>query len=233
MPGLGLVAKPGCNIGYRSDRGIVESTFKANRAERGKSVCDPDAKTNIVAKLTPLLDQLSDGRSHINRHQYGLESGVIYRNWVIEHDHHPVTSIAFKGAAILVYDPANRRMVFTQQSHHVFWIRALRETGKATQVAEQRGNFSAVAFELLLGPGSDDQIGYLRRKETSQSAYALDFTHLVRDALFKLLVQFVKIIEQSRILDGDDGLRGEILNQLDLLVAKRAHFGAVDDNCPN
>ena len=48
-----------------------------------------------------------------------------------------------------------------------------------------------MAFELLLGPGRDDQIGYLRRKETPQSAHALDFVYLVRDTLLKLLIQVV------------------------------------------
>src|SRR5262249_15403838 len=114
LPGLGLVAKPGRDIGYRSDGGVVEASLKTDGAERSKSVRDPDAEAYVVAKLTPLLGQLSYGRSHINRHQHGLEGGVIYGNWVIEHHHHPVTGIAFKRAAILIYDLTNRCMVFTQ-----------------------------------------------------------------------------------------------------------------------
>ena len=39
------------------------------------------------------------------------------------------------------------------------------------------------------------------------------------------LAQFV---EQPRVLDGDDGLGGEVLHQLDLLVGERAHLLAVD-----
>src|SRR5262249_59127006 len=100
--------------GYCSNGGIIETPFKSDGAERGKSVRDPNAKANVVPKFAPLLNQLSYGRSHIDRHQYGLEGGVIYRNWVVEHDHHTVTSVAFKRAAILVYDLTNRRMVFTQ-----------------------------------------------------------------------------------------------------------------------
>src|SRR5262245_2134138 len=114
LPGLGFIAKPRCDIGHSADRSIVKSAFKADSAERGKSVRDPNAEANIVTKFAPLLDQLSDGRSHINRHPYGLESGVIDRNWVIEHNHHAVTGIAFKRATILVYDPTNCRMIFMQ-----------------------------------------------------------------------------------------------------------------------
>ena len=39
------------------------------------------------------------------------------------------------------------------------------------------------------------------------------------------LAQF---IQQPRVLDGDDGLRGEILHQLDLLVGERAHLLAIN-----
>ena len=115
--------------------------------------------------------------------------------------------------------------------HHVFWIRAFREAGKAAQVTEQRGNFSTVAFELLLRTRRNDQIGYLRRKETSQSAHALDFAHLVGDALFKLSVQLVEIIEQPRILNGDDCLRGKILHQLNLLLGKWSDLLAHNTDC--
>ncbi len=30
-----------------------------------------------------------------------------------------------------------------------------------------------------------------------------------------------QLVEQPRVLDGDDGLRGEVLHQLDLLVGER------------
>ena len=41
----------------------------------------------------------------------------------------------------------------------------------------------------------------------------------------------LQLVEQPRVLDGDDGLRGEILDQLDLLVGERANLLAVDDDC--
>ena len=33
-----------------------------------------------------------------------------------------------------------------------------------------------------------------------------------------------QLVEQARVLDGDDGLRGEVLHQLDLLVGEGAHL---------
>ena len=46
-----------------------------------------------------------------------------------------------------------------------------------------------------------------------------------------LLQRFTQLVEQARVLDGDDGLRGKILNQIDLLVGERTDFRAVDDDC--
>ena len=39
---------------------------------------------------------------------------------------------------------------------------------------------------------------------------------------------FAQLVEQARVLDGDDGLGGEVLDQLDLLVGERPHLLAVD-----
>src|SRR5262249_24819593 len=68
LPRLGFVAKPRCNVGYCSDSGVIKSAFKADRAECGKSVRNSNAEPNLMPKFTPLLDQRSYGRSHVNRH---------------------------------------------------------------------------------------------------------------------------------------------------------------------
>ena len=65
---------------------------------------------------------------------------------------------------------------------------ALGEAGEAAQVAEECGNLSTMAFELLLRTGRNDQISHLRRQEASQPAHSFDFTYLVGDALFEVLV---------------------------------------------
>ena len=50
---LGFVAKPGGDVRYRADGGIVEASFKADGAERGKAVRNPDAEANVVLEPTP------------------------------------------------------------------------------------------------------------------------------------------------------------------------------------
>src|SRR5262245_36360203 len=47
-----------------------------------------------------------------------------------------------------------------------------------------------------------------------------DFEHIGRGSL--LLQGFAQLTEQARIVDGDDGLTGEALEELDLLVGKRS-----------
>src|SRR6516225_5506846 len=43
-----------------------------------------------------------------------------------------------------------------------------------------------------------------------------------------LLQRLSELIEQPRVLDGDDGLRSKVLHQFDLLVGERANFLAKD-----
>src|SRR5262249_40056615 len=98
-------------------------------------------------------------------------------------------------------------------------------------VKPRRSQYSAVISRRWLSscfsaPDATIRSATCGGRKTSQSAHALDFAHLVGDTLFKLLVQVVKIIEQPRVLDGDDRLRGKILHQLDLLVGERPHLGA-------
>ena len=64
-----------------------------------------------------------------------------------------------------------------------------------------------MALKLFLRSRGNDQIGDLRRQETSQSAHALDLAYLVGDTLFELLVEldnvlssFTKFAEKARVV---------------------------------
>src|SRR6478672_9077376 len=48
-----------------------------------------------------------------------------------------------------------------------------------------------------------------------------------------LLEGFAQFVEQTRILDGDDGLAREALDQLDLLVGEGSNLLTIDGNCAN
>ncbi len=52
-------------------------------------------------------------------------------------------------------------------------------------------------------------------------------------ASLEIVRALAQLVEQPRVLDGDDRLIGEILHQLDLLVGERPHFLAVDDDNAN
>ena len=58
LPGLGFVAKPRRDVGYRPDGGVIEASLKTDSAERGKSVRNPNAEANVVSEFAPLLNQL-------------------------------------------------------------------------------------------------------------------------------------------------------------------------------
>ena len=64
----------------------------------------------------------------------------------------------------------------------------------------------------------------------SSSPGELEMTRSTSRGRGLLLQRFAKLAEQPRVLDGDDGLRGEVLDQLNLLVGERAHLLTVDDD---
>ena len=49
----------------------------------------------------------------------------------------------------------------------------------------------------------------------------------------QLIRALAQLVEQARILDGDDRLRREVCHQLNLLVAKGAHLLAIDEDGAN
>ncbi|MFZ0103423.1 MAG: hypothetical protein WAL49_14165 [Pseudolabrys sp.] len=51
---------------------------------------------------------------------------------------------------------------------------------------------------------------------------------LLLERLGEIVGALAQLIEQPRVLDGDDGLSSEILNQFDLLFAERSHLLTID-----
>ena len=51
---------------------------------------------------------------------------------------------------------------------------------------------------------------------------------LLLQRLGEIVGALAQLLEQPRILDGDDGLAGEVRDQLDLLVGERPHLLAID-----
>src|SRR5262245_31777510 len=48
----------------------------------------------------------------------------------------------------------------------------------------------------------------------------------------QIICALMQFVEEPRVLDGDDGLCGEVLDQLDLFVGKWPHLGPIDGNRP-
>ena len=80
--------------------------------------------------------------------------------------------------------------------------------------------------------GFSDELQYLLQIENRP---ADDLEHIARCRLvfercFEFAGALAQFIEQPRILDGDDGLRGKVLNYCNLFVSKRTHFLAKNGN---
>ncbi len=53
---------------------------------------------------------------------------------------------------------------------------------------------------------------------------------LLLQRLGQIVGALAQFLEQARVFDGDDGLRGEIADQLNLLIGERPHFLPIDDD---
>ena len=56
---------------------------------------------------------------------------------------------------------------------------------------------------------------------------------MLLQALRKISGALPQLVEQPRVLNGNDGLSGEVRDQGDLLVGEGAHFSTVDRNNSN
>ena len=72
---------------------------------------------------------------------------------------------------------------------------------------------------LQVGGGTADHLEHFARRG------------LLLEGFGKIVGSLAQFVEQPRVLDGDDGLRGEVLHQIDLLVGERPHLLPIHGNC--
>jgi hypothetical protein len=130
LTGLSFIAQSGGDIGYCSNRGIVEAALKSNRAERRKTVCYPDPEAKVVTEIAPFLNHSPDFSAHIKRHQNGLERRVFHWHRIIENDHNAISK-SLKRATVFDDDLTDCRMIVAQQGHYIFRVSTFREASKS------------------------------------------------------------------------------------------------------
>src|SRR6516165_5160754 len=126
-------------------------------------------------------------------------------------------------------------MIFAQEVEDFFGLGGLGERGVAAQIAEHDDDFAAMAFEDFFVALRDDQLGKLRCEKPLQPSDTPQFLDLFSNPRFEAAVQLsyligalAQFVQQPRVLHCNNRLRGEILQQRDLLVGKRADLLAED-----
>src|SRR6516165_5728011 len=76
-------------------------------------------------------------------------------------------------------------------------------------------------YRLQIARRGTDDLQYLRGRRLLLER----FTEITR--------ALAQLVEQARVLDGDDGLCSEILQQSNLPILKRPDFLPIDENCAN
>src|SRR5215469_5039265 len=122
-------------------------------------------------------------------------------------------------------------MVFAEEVEDFLGFSSLGEGGVAAQVTKYDDDLAAMAFKDVLVALRDDQLRQLRREEPLQSPDPTQFLHLSDDACFQFSVPSGNLLrarsqfaQQSRVLHRNNRLRGEILEESDLLIGEGPHF---------
>ena len=110
------------------------------------------------------------------------------------------------------------------ESRRAPWMAATRNASPSrSDIAPKSAPHSRTAFaNIVSNTGSSSPGEQLMTRSTSGSPSAAPAPHSVIRALAQL-------VEQARVLDGDDGLVGEILDQLDLLFGKWPDLLPIND----
>src|SRR5262249_39218662 len=96
--------------------------------------------------------------------------------------------------------------------------------------------FEVVNFALRSTYGYIVRLAKARRRFDKRIEHCLQVERRATDDLEHvrggglLLQRFPQLVEQPRVLDGDDGLGGEVLHQIDLFVAEWSDLLAIDDD---
>src|SRR5215470_4495815 len=88
--------------------------------------------------------------------------------------------------------------------------------------AEDKSPIGSTKPYRTFGNGFEDRL-QIERRPTD------DLKHIGGGGL--LLKGFTQLVEQSRVLDGDDSLGCKVLNKLDLLVGEQPDFLTVQKDC--
>ena len=127
---FGFIAKPSGLVHDRTDRRVIDAAIKANPPNRSVSVRNPDAKTQLMSKSSPLAAKLTDSVPQIYRKAHTTGCMIRYFDWVIKDNHQTVAEEAIKRAFILFNDRPGSCMVVSQHSHDFFWLCDFRECSK-------------------------------------------------------------------------------------------------------
>src|SRR5215469_15130128 len=84
-----------------------------------------------------------------------------------------------------------------------------------------RAREHGLEYGLQLAPRSGDDLQHFGRRS------------LLLQGFSEIIGALAQLVEQPRVLDGDDRLRGEVFNEFNLLTSEWPHLLAVDSDRPD
>src|SRR5262249_10147485 len=147
---LSHIAQTRGEICRRANGGIIHSAFKANHPERCISLSNTHSEIQLMPTFSPSLREAIHLLPHDQGHAHGPHSVVRTRQWIVEKDHEAIPRKALQGALKAKDHIAQHHIILPQDAHHLLRFGSLREGRKASQVAEDYGDLSAMAVQELL-----------------------------------------------------------------------------------
>src|SRR5690242_4172877 len=181
----GFAAKPGGEVGHRTDGAVVPAALESDSADRRISLRYTDAEAQLVAALGPVLRHAADAFAHRKRHPHCALGGVRNGQRIVEEDRHAVAGEVLERSLVLEHDVAGHAVILAEHAHHVLGLGDLGKRGEAAQIEEHHGDFAAMTLQRVVSAAVDDEFGELWRKEPPQASYALELADLFGDAPFE------------------------------------------------
>src|SRR5262249_4279485 len=186
LAGPCLIAKPRRKIYDATDRCVLPTLLEADLSDGRKAGSDPNSKSKFVALASPLCPEFVHSFPHVQRQPDGTLGVIDTWNWIVEHNHDPVTEEPFERALVTEDEFSQVLVVFTQDRQDLFGFGCLGKVGKATQIAEYDRDLLSMTGQHRIGQvGRRYHLHHLRRQKSLQTTDPFNFRQLFCDALLK------------------------------------------------
>ena len=179
----------------------------------------------FLPRLNEWAHFVTNGERHANR----IGGRIGTREGIVEIDEQAVPGKVIERRPESRDELDDDRVILAKHGNHLFGLHCFREGSEATQIAEDRGDFAAVALEETRLATRDHEVDDLRREKTLQPTDPLQILNLLPHSRFERVVELRQFV--LKLLDAEQRPHaGEQLGLVERLLDEvvRPGFKGVD-----